>query len=97
MTSSVRKLVKQGWTEVTVPRKNLHGWNQPGFTKELGNTTFALEMIEWCRERFDPLTYSYSMPTSAAWVVQNSREHGCNRFVFRQEADAVMFKLRWLE
>jgi len=97
MTSSVRKLIKQGWTEVTVPRKNLYGWNQPNWTKPLGNEVFVEEIIAWCQGRFEASDYTYSMPTSTKWVVQNSLEQGRNRFVFRREQDALMFKLRWAE
>lgn len=93
--SDVRRLKKQGWTEVTVPRKNLYGWNQINWDKDIGNDVFVKEVVEWCQERFDTKDYYYSMPPRGFWVGQYGNQP--NRFVFRRSEDAMLFKLRWAE
>lgn len=95
----IRTLIRQGWTEVTVPRKNLYKYNaQLGALHqhhEFGDAVYMLDLIEWCRERFDPLSYTYSAPPRGVWCDQY---RDCfKRFVFRNEADAVLFKLKWSE
>lgn len=92
----IRTLIRQGWVEVNVPRKNLYEYDPLNPDKAWGDNVYMKEIIAWCQERYQPEDYIYSMPT-------NSYENRYNyqpcfkRFVFRRESDAVMFKLKWSE
>lgn len=92
----IRTLLRQGWTEVTVPRKNLYNYNHPSTTYDQGwgDMAYMKDIVAWCQERFDANDYVYSAPT----VYYGGRtDDSFKRFVFRRESDAVMFKLKWSE
>lgn len=95
----IRTLLKEGWIEVRILRKNLYGWNGSKMTrgqfKNIGNKVFVEEIIAWCQERFDPADYTYAMAPTEFY--QDQHHDTSNRFVFRQAHDAIIFQLRWAE
>lgn len=93
----IRTLLRSGWIEVAVPRKNLYKYDPAKEQKwnEFGDGLYMKDIIEWCQERFDPANYTYSPPPYGQWSHQY--ENCFKRFVFRNEADAMVFSLKWAE
>ena len=95
----IRTLIRQGWTEVQVPRKNLYKYdgNLAPYqqTHEWGDVAYMNDLIAWCQERIVSTDYIYAMPPSTPYCRQY--DNCFKRFVFRNEADAMVFSLRWAE
>ena len=93
----IRTLLRSGWIEVAVPRKNLYKYDPAKAQKwnEFGDVLYMKDIIEWCQERFEPSSYTYSSPPIGQWSHQY--ENCFKRFVFRNEADAMVFSLKWSE
>lgn len=96
----IRTLLRQGWIEVLVPRKNLYDWDPANPDKPFGDDLYMQELISWCQERYDPEDYTYSMPPDGGHWGNHRRydyDNCFKRFVFRKASDAMMFKLKWSE
>lgn len=95
----IRTLIRQGWTEVTVPRKNLYKYNHNLGAlhqhHDFGDDVYMKDLIAWCQERFDANDYTYAMPPSTPY--RRQYDNCFKRFVFRREQDAMIFQLRWVE
>lgn len=95
----IRTLIRQGWVEVTVPRKDLYKYDLTlsplDQDSEWGDDAYLKDLITWCRERFDASDYTYAMPPSTPYRQQYNN---CfKRFVFRKPEDAMIFQLKWAE
>lgn len=95
---TIRTLIRQGWTEIQVPRKNLYNYD-PNLGimhhhKDFGDHVYMQDIIDWCQQRFDSRHYSYAMPPKTLWCRQY--DHRPKRFVFKNSQDAVMFAMRWV-
>ena len=96
MKHRLRTLIrKYKWTEVNVPRTNLYEWDPANPYKPYGNEAYMKDIIDWCRERFDPKDYTYAMPPSTPYCQQY--DNCFKRFVFRKSEDAMIFQLKWAE
>lgn len=92
----IRTLLRQGWHEVTVPRKNLYEYDPADPDKPWGDNVYMKEIIAWCQDRYDSADYHYSMPPNS-YMNRYAYQDCFKRFVFRNSADAMMFKLKWSE
>ena len=90
----IRTLIRSGWTEVKVPRKNLYKYNESNPYAPFGDRLFMDEIVSWCKDRYDPESYTYAPPPSGQWSRQY--EDCCKRFIFKNKKDATMFILKWL-
>lgn len=95
----IRTLIREGWIEVQVPRKNLYKYNHNlGALHQhhkWGDTAYMQDLIDWCQERFDASDYTYAMPPITPYRQQYNN---CfKRFVFRKPEDAMIFQLKWAE
>lgn len=90
----IRTLLRSGWTEVKVPRKNMYKYDPSNPYAPFGDQLYMKEIISWCNERYNPEEYSYAPPPSGTYTRQY--EDCAKRFVFKNKKDATMFILKWL-
>ena len=89
----IRTLLRSGWTEVKVPRKNLYKYDPARPETIFGDRVYMDEIIQWCQERYDPANYTYAPPPAGQRGLKY--EDCCKRFIFKNEKDATLFLLRW--
>lgn len=90
----IRTLLRSGWTEVKIPRKNLYKYNESNPNEPFGDRLFMEEIITWCKDRYDLKNYTYAMPPTG--LLAREYRDCYKRFVFKNKKDATMFILKWL-
>lgn len=88
-TMKIRKLLRQNWHEVVVPRQNLYGLAQ--HSQEIGHSYYMDMLKAWCSERFNSADWHSNLCFS-----DPKHRKGITRFVFRNPSDALVFQLKWL-
>lgn len=89
----IRTLLRSGWTEVKVPRKNLYKYDPYDPTSVFGDDLYMKEIVSWCQTRYKDDEYSFS---PAPYSPYSEKYKDCfKRFVFKNEKDATLFLLRW--
>lgn len=89
----IRTLLRSGWTEVKVPRKNLYKYDPQNPNPFFGENLYMKEIVDWCKDLYKEDEYTFAPPPYSPY---SGKYEGCfKRFVFKNEKDATLFLLRW--
>ena len=82
--------MRQGWTVVKVPRKNLHGLGT-ATTEKIGNQKHYREICDWCGKNFGDGTW-----VATIHAFNGEDKPGTKRFAFKHPKHATLFTIKWL-